>query len=250
MPDTARGVSKGRPFLTAQWRWLAMLNWRVDPALLAAHLPPGTELDSRQGAHFVSLVGFLFRDTRVMGVPIPLHRNFEEVNLRFYVRRTVAGEVRRGVTFLQELVPRGAIAAVARLAYNEPYRSLGMRHRLELDPFGVPRRAEYAWRESTGWNALTVEPVRGGSPIVAGSDEEFFADRHWGYTRQRDGGTVEYHVEHPRWKVWSVSRATVEGDLAATYGPAMARALAGEPSSAFLADGSKVAVDWPNRIGI
>src|SRR3712207_6791479 len=103
-----------RVFLTGEWRWLAMLNYRVDAALLAPLVPRGTSLDYWQGAAYVSLVGFLFRDTRVLGVPVPLHRDFEEVNLRFYVRREVDGEVRRAVTFIKEIVPRLAIAAVAR----------------------------------------------------------------------------------------------------------------------------------------
>lgn len=108
-----------------------MLNWRVPPSLLHAYVPSGTELDEWQGHAFVSIVGFLFLNTRVLGVPIPWHRNFEELNLRFYVRRTVGGEARRAVTFIKELVPRRAIATVARLAYNEPYEAVPMRHRID-----------------------------------------------------------------------------------------------------------------------
>jgi uncharacterized protein len=111
-----------RAFLTAEWRNLAMLNFAVAPSVLQPFVPEGTELDSWQGITFVSLVGFLFANTRILGVSIPVHRTFEEVNLRFYVRRTLAGEVRRGVTFIRELVPRIAIAATARAIYNEPYR--------------------------------------------------------------------------------------------------------------------------------
>src|SRR5688500_10577936 len=107
-----------------------MLNYRVAPELLRPHVPAGTELDTWNDAVHVSVVGFLFRDTRVLGIPVPFHRRFEDVNLRFYVRREVDGEVRRAVTFLRELVPRRAIATVARLAYAEPYTALPMRHRL------------------------------------------------------------------------------------------------------------------------
>jgi uncharacterized protein YqjF (DUF2071 family) len=32
------------------------------------------------------MVGFVFKDTRVLGIKWPFHVNFEEVNLRFYVR--------------------------------------------------------------------------------------------------------------------------------------------------------------------
>lgn len=239
-----------RTFLTAEWRWLVMLNYRVAPELLASHVPAGTELDSWDGATYLSIVGFLFRDTCVLGVPVPFHRNFEEVNLRFYVRREVAGEVRRAVTFLRELVPRRAIAAVAKLTYNEPYTALAMRHRLgEIDAAtGAPGIVEYGWRRRGAWSRLSVEPVGTGRPLEAGSEEEFITEHYWGYTRQRDGGTVEYRVEHPRWRVWRVRNARVEGDLASVYGTELASVLAGAPASAFLADGSAVSVLAPERL--
>ena len=107
------------PFLTAEWRSLAMLNYVVDPALLAPMVPRGTELDSFDGRTYMSLVGFRFERTRVRGIWIPLHSDFDEVNLRFYVRRRVSGEIRRGVVFIREVVPRWAIAAVARAVYGE-----------------------------------------------------------------------------------------------------------------------------------
>jgi Uncharacterized conserved protein (COG2071) len=111
-------------FLTAEWRALAMLNYEVDASLLRHFVPAGTELDCWQGKTLVSLVGFRFLKTRVLGIPIPFHRNFDEVNLRFYVRRAEATEVKRGVVFIREIVPRRAIAAVARAFYNERYLAL------------------------------------------------------------------------------------------------------------------------------
>ena len=112
-----------RPFLTASWTDLVILNYEVPPAVVLPLVPRGTELDIWQGQALVSLVGFLFTDTRVRGLAIPWHRHFEEVNLRFYVRRRVASAPdRRAVVFVRELVPRYAIAAIARFLYNEPYR--------------------------------------------------------------------------------------------------------------------------------
>lgn len=244
MADNSAGV-----FLTAEWRYLAMLNYVVDPALLAPLVPRGTELDEWAGQSFVSVVGFLFRNTRLRGLPVPLHRNFEELNLRFYVRRVVDGEIRRGVVFVREVVPRVAISTVARLAYNEPYRALPMRHVIDLaDSRGEPRRVEYGWRLGGAWNTLAVAPQHSASRIGDGSHEEFIAEHYWGYTRQRDGGTVEYEVRHPRWNVWQAERATLDGDLEALYGRAFADALHTGPTSAFLADGSAVSVHAPHRI--
>lgn len=239
-----------RPFLTAEWRQLAMLNYRVAPELLLPHVPAGTELDDWEGATYLSVVGFLFRDTRLRGVPVPFHRHFEEVNLRFYVRRRVGAEVRRGVTFLRELVPRRAIATVARLAYHEPYTALPMRH--TLGPVnaatGAPAVVEYAWRHRGAWSRLAVEPVGGARALEAGSEEEFITEHYWGYTRQRDGGTVEYRVAHPPWRVWRVRSARLSGDLAVLYGADVAGALVAGPASAFLADGSAVTVHAPERL--
>src|SRR5688572_22928209 len=95
--------------------------------MLAALVPHGTALDLWRGRCLVSVVGFRFLDTRVLGVPVPGHRDFDEVNLRFYVRRAHDdGALRRGVTFVREIVPRRAIALVARATYNEPYCTLPM----------------------------------------------------------------------------------------------------------------------------
>jgi uncharacterized protein YqjF (DUF2071 family) len=230
-----------RTFLTAEWRYLAMLNYRIDPALLAPFVPAGTELDQWQGATFVSMVGFLFLDTRVLGAGIPFHRDFEEVNLRFYVRRTAEDGVRRGVVFIKEIVPRWAIATTARLFYGEKYVALPMRHDVPLSG-GRPVHAEYDWRHGGAWDRLRVVPAGDAVEAAAGSEEEFITEHYWGYSRQRNGGTVEYRVEHPRWRVWRAAAASLECRAAELYGPQFAAALASPPSSAFLADGSPVIV--------
>ena len=239
-----------RVFLTGEWRHLAMLNYRIDPALLLPLVPRGTSLDFWQSSAYVSLVGFLFRDTRVLGVPVPLHRHFEEVNLRFYVRRTLGGEVRRAVTFIKEIVPRPAIAVVARLAYNEPYVSMPMRHTIaaQSGPDAAPSEVRYEWRQRSGWSGLTVAANGAATPLVPGSEAEFITEHYWGYTRQRDGGTVEYHVAHPRWRTWTVDAATVHGELAELYGAPLGDVLRRPPDSAFLAEGSAVAVHMPERL--
>jgi uncharacterized protein len=238
-----------RPFLTAEWRNLVMLNFVVEPSLLDPFVPVGTELDAWEGKTFVSLVGFLFADTRVLGLRVPWHRTFEEVNLRFYVKRTVNAAQRRGVVFIREIVPRIAIASVARLAYNEPYKALQMRHAYGLfRPDGVPASVEYAWRSGGGWASLKAEPTGEGQAVNTGSQEEFVTEHYWGYTRQRDGSTIEYNVEHPSWRVWRVQSPKIEGELASLYGIEMARVLAEQPSSAFLADGSAVTVYSPTRL--
>ena len=237
---------RGRVFLTAEWRWLALLNYVVDPKLLAPRVPAGTELDQFEGATFVSLVGFRFLSTKVFGVAIPFHGNFEEVNLRFYVRRREAGMVKRGVVFIQELVPRRAIAAVARLAYHENYRRLPMTHQIEPSATGL--KVRYAWRLGEQWNNLTVHATGDPRAMVEGSEEQFIAEHYWGYCRQPDGGSLEYHVEHPPWRVWPVADAAVSGDAGALYGAEFAAVLAKPPDSVLLAEGSPVKVYRGRRL--
>lgn len=223
-----------------------MLNYRVSPDVLAPFVPSGTQLDLWNGAAYVSVVGFLFADTRVLGIPVPWHRAFEEVNLRFYVRRDAGGETRRAVTFIRELVPRRAIATVARAVYNEPYRAVPMRHHIRSTP--AETAVDYEWNGAAGWAGVHLSTEGSPSPIRAGSEEEFIAEHAWGYTRQRDGGTIEYEVRHPKWKVWPARTARLAGPLAYVYPPAFARLSSQEPDSAFLADGSRVTVHMPTRV--
>jgi len=225
-------------FLTAAWRHLLMLNYEMDPALLEPLLPRGTILDRHDGRTWVSLVGFRFLDTRVLGVPVPFHRNFDECNLRFYVRREVDGEVRRAVVFVRELVPRRAIALLARAIYNEPYTALRMRSTITAGP---PLRAQYAWRLEGRWHSCRGTAGDAFILPAAGSLEEFITEHYWGYTKQRDGSTVEYRVEHPQWGVAPAIDVVVDADLAALYGAAIASFLH-QPASAFLAEGSAVSV--------
>ncbi|HST59396.1 MAG TPA: DUF2071 domain-containing protein [Longimicrobium sp.] len=235
------------PFLTAEWRSLLMLNYAVDPALLRPLVPAGTELDTWGGVTYASVVGFLFRRTKVLGIPIPFHRDFEELNLRFYVRRKGPEGWRRGVVFVKEIVPRVAIAAVARWIYGEKYVALPMRHRVDLS-VQTGGSLEYGWRTGGRWASVRAE-VRGPArPLVEGSEEEFITEHYWGYARQRDGGCVEYQVEHPRWKAWRAESAALDCDVAALYGPAFAEPLSAPPRSALVADGSAVVVRQGRRI--
>ncbi|MHB2020807.1 MAG: YqjF family protein [Candidatus Xenobia bacterium] len=225
-------------FLRAQWRHLVMLNYPVDPDVLRPRVPPGTELDSFEGVFYVSMVGFMFLDTRILGIPIPRHVNFEEVNLRFYVR---CGS-RRGVVFVREIVPRVAIALVAQACYNEPYLALPMRHRLE------PDEVRYEWRSSGVWNRVGGRPTGPPRAQVEGTLESFITEHYWGYCRQRDGSTLEYQVEHPAWQVRDLQQPDLQVDAERLYGKAFVPVLSGPPASAFVADGSAVEVKVGRRL--
>jgi uncharacterized protein len=226
-------------FLTANWRYLAMLNFVVDPTILTPLTPPGTELDFENGETFVSVVGFLFLDARLLGLPIPLHRDFEEVNLRFYVRRKSADTWRRGVVFVRELVPRRAIALVARACYRENYFAVPMKH--DVEHVDLNLSIEYSWRRGRKWESLKMTATGEPQPIPGGSHAEFITEHYWGYTSFRSG-CGEYRVEHPRWKIWNVSDFELNADVATLYGEQFAGTLSQPPRSAFIADGSPITV--------
>ncbi len=237
-------------FLKAEWRHLAILNYEVERSALAALAPRGTELDDWRGQTYLSVVGFLFLRTRVLGLPIPFHRDFEEVNLRFYVRRKTGDGWRRAVVFVKEMVPRAAIAFVARALYNENYVAVPMDHDITRAPDDPKRIASvsYRWTFAGRQNRLIVSVAGEPGPLVSGSHEEFIAEHYWGYSKQRDGGTCEYHVKHPQWRVASATHAELDCDVSGVYGDAFAPFLGTRPVSAFLADGSEVAVSHGVRV--
>jgi uncharacterized protein YqjF (DUF2071 family) len=238
--DHGSRSQSGKRFLTAEWRFLLMINYEIDPVILLPYLPLGVELDASNGRTFASLVGFLFLNTRVLGATIPFHRNFEEVNLRFYVRRKAPEGWRRGVVFVKEIVPRRAIAAIARGAYGEKYVSMPMRHRVEVDQTGGT--LEYAWRLAGGWNRMCAQAHGEAQFAMPDSEEEFITEHYWGYSSRRDGSTSEYQVEHPRWHVWQARGVEVDCNFHFIYGPQFQESLSSRPSSAFIADGSEVVV--------
>lgn len=225
-----------RKFLTASWQDLIMANYEVEPSLLADRVPAGTELDLQDGKCFISLVGFMFLDTRVLGIAIPFHVNFEEVNLRFYVKRALDGEVRRAVVFIKEIVPRIAIATVARVVYGEPYECWRMNHERTETSVG------YDWRKGAVENRLAVDIDKNLGVPDAGSHGEFIIEHYWGYTNRGGDRVDEYKVEHPKWELFSVKNETIDVDFSKTYGERFAFLTGEKPYSVLLAKGSEIAV--------
>jgi uncharacterized protein YqjF (DUF2071 family) len=228
-------------FLTAEWRKLIMAQYAVDPATLAPWLPPGLELDFYKGRCYVSLVGFLFDQVRVKGLRIPFHTRFEEVNLRFYVRRIEPdGTQKRGVVFIREFVPKTAITIIANTLYEEPYATLPTRYSIETTAHALNVR--YDWRYKKAWHSLAVEADPTPHAIAVDSEEEFITEHYWGYTKRKDGSTSAYEVKHPRWKVYPIKRYAIAADFAALYGPAFTLLNQQKPASVLLAEGSGVSV--------
>lgn len=213
-----------------------MLNYAVDEQLLAPRVPKGTSLDFHDGKLFISVVGFMFLDTKVLGIPVPFHVNFEEVNLRFYVKRETPDEVRRGVCFIKEIVPLLAVAKLANWAYGEPYERWSMSH--ERTESLV---AYEFWRgERRNRLAATIDEYLG--EPAAGTEGEFIIEHYWGYTKRGESRTDEYRVAHPKWELFSVKDVEIGIDFVATYGEEFAFMNSATPHSVLLAKGSEIEV--------
>jgi uncharacterized protein len=234
------GGEISRPFLTARWRNLLMVTYAVDPKVLIDRVPAGTTLDAWRGKALVSIIGFQFLDTKVLGAPIPFHQDFEEVNLRFYVRRGMDGASRRGVVFIREMVPRPIVGGMARLLYREPYLIVPMRSKVTPGP---PPDVEYQWDATGSWCTLGARAEGESQDLIAGSLEEFVTDRHWGYNGEPGKDTLEYQVDHPRWRIWHVDTHRVSYRAEPLCGHELAGHLK-DPVSAIIADGSAVTIHW------
>lgn len=229
-----------RVFLTARWENLIMANYKVDPAILAPYIPQGTELDFWKGSSYVSLVGFMFLNTRVRGLSIPFYRDFEEFNLRFYVRYNAPDGWRRGVVFLKEIVPKRAIAVIANTLYGEPYVRLPMTNEYEVAEDRL--RVKYGWKFRGAWNHIEAVTGRKPIPLLENSEEAFIAEHYWGFTRQDKMRTSAYQVEHPSWRVYPVLDYDIQVDVEGLYGAAFRPFLEKDPDSVFMAEGSEVIV--------
>ena|SRR5271155_5819740 len=234
-------------FLTAEWQDLVMLNYEVAPRVIDKYVPRGTVLDSFLGKTYLNLVGFRFRRTKLFGsLAIPLHSDFDEVNLRFYVRRKEGDEIRRGVVFVAEIVPKQAVAILARLIYGENYVCLPMKHSVSTE--GSKKTVKYQWRMRNQWCQLTAEAMGPPQLTREGSLEQFITEHYWGYSTQRGGGSIEYHVSHVPWRVWVSTTAEFEGNASGLYGAELGQVLQGPASSAFIADGSPVTIFRANKL--
>lgn len=234
-----------KTFLTAQWRKLAMANYCVDSHVLEPLIPYGTELDTWSGTHYLSLVGFMFLDTRVKGLRIPWHAEFEEVNLRFYVRRRDGAMWKRGVVFVREIVPKRSLTWVANAVYGEHYQTLQMDHSWQTDDRSL--YVEYRWKK-VQWNRIRVQTSNMARPVVDGTEEEFITEHYWGYTRLGRMKTSEYEVRHPRWDVYETMDYSIDVDFGEVYGRPFAFLTQQTPRSVFVAEGSPISVEKGRRL--
>ncbi|HEV3238289.1 MAG TPA: DUF2071 domain-containing protein [Gemmataceae bacterium] len=229
-------------FLTAQWSNLFLATYAVPKELLTPRLPPGLELDLRDGQAFVSLVAFDFIDTRVLGIPWPGYRNFPELNLRFYVRHGND----RGVVFIREYVGKRLVAWIARGLYNEPYRVAPMTSVVTED--SETNTVEHRLTVAGRTNILRVTGSKPSYCPEPASVEHFFKEHHWGFNMDRGGRTVRYRVDHPKWEIFPIKGFHIDLDWETVYGPEWKEMQDSKPMSTILAQGSQVAVYPTGRL--
>ena len=233
-------------FLTAEWNDLALINYEIDPKILEKYVPKGTELDLWNGKCYISLIGFMFENVKVLGFKIPFHINFEEVNLRFYVKRYEDGILKRGAVFIKEIVPKRAITIVANTLYKEHYQTLKMRHsRTENE---TSKSFQYDWKKDNKWNSIAMETNKNPIPIEINSEAEFITEHYFGYTKFNESKTIEYEVTHPRWQQLQVLDYKVDVDFESIYGNHFQFLQNLKPTSAFLAIGSKITIEGKKTI--
>lgn len=233
-------------FLNAEWRKLALANYAIDPTVLTKYIPHHTELDLWNNTCYVSLVGFMFQNTRLMGLPIPFHRDFEEVNLRFYVRYKEKSEWKRGVVFIKEIVPKPALTFVANTLYKEHYQTMPMQH--SWNTYDDHRTVAYQWQCKGKEQLFQVKANLKAETIAPNSETEFITEHYWGYTKIGPQKTFEYEVTHPKWQAYSVQDFIINVDFGAVYGDDFAFLNQLSPISVMLAEGSEITVENKRRV--
>ncbi|GAA4044533.1 DUF2071 domain-containing protein [Flavobacterium chungnamense] len=233
-------------FLTAEWNDLAMFNYEIDPKILENYVPKGTEIDLWNDKCYISLIGFMFENVKVLGIKVPFHINFEEVNLRFYVKRFENGIWKRGVVFVKEIVPKHAISIVANTLYNEHYQTMKMRNsRTENE---TSKSFQYEWYKNAKWNSIAMTTEKKAIPIEPNSEAEFITEHYFGYTNYNKDKSIEYAVSHPRWEQLKVIQSKINVDLESIYGNDFKFLQDLVPTSEFLALGSKITIEGKKTI--
>jgi uncharacterized protein len=229
-------------FLKANWENIIMANYAIDPEILAPYLPKGVRLDLYNGKAYVSLVGFMFKKTKLFNIPIPFLGTFEEINLRFYVQREEGGITKRGVVFINETIPYRIVAWMANKLYKEHYTVVPTQHSIvtNLDS----KKIKFEWLLNKKWNSIYVEASNKSQSMKNDTLEKFIYEHYFGYTKIDDNNTEEYRLQHPSWKINSVLETKIECDFKAMYGESFSVLNNTKPEAVFIAEGSSVKIEW------
>lgn len=233
--------------LTCEWRKLAFANYIVPAEILEKYIPPHTKLDYYNGHCFVSLVAFQFRNVKVAGLQVPFHKNFEEINLRFYVKRFDGASWRKGTVFISEIADKTALSTLANTFFHENYKTLPTKQEIEEAHESI--KARYSWQYDEQWQQFEVISSTLASPYAKGSEAEFILDRPWGYGKHGDEETNEYKISHPAWPPYEVQEYSIQVDFMKIFGPEFSILSSATPHSVILTEGSSVSAEDRVKIG-
>ena len=229
-------------FLKAKWENIVMVNYEIAPTILEKYLPKGIELDLFNGKAYVSLVGFMFKDTKIFNVPIFKLGTFEEINLRFYVSRKVGNETRRGVVFINETVPYKAVAWLANALYKEHYTTIPTRHHWDFT--NEHKAIKYEWFVNKKWNSIALSATKEKKIIEKNSFENFIFEHYYGYTKYNNTITEEYQIVHPSWLINDILDYKIDCNFENMYGEDFTVLDKTQLASVFLAEGSAIEINW------
>ena len=238
-------------FLSADWHNLLFANYTIDPTILTPLVPKGTELDLHNGNCYISLVAFQFLNTKAFGIPAFSNRNFDEINLRFYVKRPIAGgKEQSGVVFIKEIVPSRLIAWTARTLYGENYIAMNMNHEITDDHASRELKLTYRCGEgelSNKFSAVVSPGSQMGEDDLLGS---YITEHYWGYSSPAQNRTVEYEVKHSKWPINRVTEYSIDFDFEDLYGTPYGSLSEIEPTSVLYCEGSDITVHLGSTISL
>lgn len=76
----------------------------------------------------------------------------------------------------------------------------------------------YGWRLGGSWYSMQATASHDAELVATGSEEEFITEHYWGYTKLHRGGTSEYEVARPRWRIYPIESFAVDVSFARLYG--------------------------------
>lgn len=236
-------------FLKAKWENIIMANYEIAPEILEPFLPKGVNLDLFDGKCYVSLVGFMFKKTKLFNIPIPYFGTFEEINLRFYVVRKEENQIKRGVVFINETIPYPIVAWMANKLYKEHYTVVPTKHQINCDD--STQKVNFEWLLNKKWKSIYVEASNEAAAMKKDTLEQFIYEHYYGYTKIDEDKTEEYKLQHPSWNTYKVLDYKIECDFEAMYGKAFSVLNYTKPEAVFIAEGSAVAIEWKrNRLKV
>lgn len=178
------------------WSELLFAHWAFEPDAIAALLPKGVPLDTRDGKAWVGVVPFLMSNVAPRCCPaIPRLSCFPELNVRTYV--TIDGKP--GVWFFSLDAANRIAVRLARAAFYLPYMDATMSLR-QNEGGSITYRSQRTHRGEPAAEFDADYSVCGDFAEAApGSLEHWLTARYCLYSANRQGCVFRGEIDHPPW---------------------------------------------------